>query len=88
MRAATILALGATGVDWLAAHGSAGKVVAGIRPEDLRPVADAVAAPASLQAQLEVVEPVGNEVFLNLTCRRADRGAHAAGRSCRSRAAC
>jgi multiple sugar transport system ATP-binding protein len=42
-------------------------VVAGIRPEDLRPVVDALAAPASLQAQLEVVEPVGNEVFLNLS---------------------
>jgi multiple sugar transport system ATP-binding protein len=53
------------GFDWLAAHAGR-QVVAGIRPEDLRPVVDALAAPASLQAQLEVVEPVGNEVFLNL----------------------
>jgi multiple sugar transport system ATP-binding protein len=37
-------------------------VVMGIRPEDLRPTA----APGALQARLEVVEPVGNEVFLNL----------------------
>ena len=40
------------------------ELVAGIRPEDLRPGADA--APARLQALLEVIEPVGNEVFLNL----------------------
>jgi len=53
------------GFDWLAAHAGR-QVVAGIRPEDLRPAADAHSAPASLQAQLEVVEPVGNEVFLNL----------------------
>jgi multiple sugar transport system ATP-binding protein len=43
------------------------QVVAGIRPEDLHPAADRLAAPASLQAQLEVIEPVGNEVFLNLS---------------------
>jgi multiple sugar transport system ATP-binding protein len=55
---------------WLAPH--VGKqLVAGIRPEDLHPVHDGSAAPASLQAQLEVVEPVGNEVFLNLTCAGA-----------------
>jgi multiple sugar transport system ATP-binding protein len=37
--------------------------VLGIRPEDLLPVeADA----AALTAQLEVLEPVGNEIFLNL----------------------
>jgi multiple sugar transport system ATP-binding protein len=39
------------------------EVVLGLRPEDLLPRA---AAGAALSAQLEVVEPVGNEVFLNL----------------------
>ena len=52
---------------WLAAH-EGRQLVAGARPEDLRPVSDAGAATASLSAQLDVVEPVGNEVFLNLTC--------------------
>jgi len=43
----------------------AGKaLVVGIRPEDLRPVP----GPAALRARLEVVEPIGNEVFLNLDC--------------------
>jgi multiple sugar transport system ATP-binding protein len=54
------------GLDWLAAHAGR-QVVAGIRPEELRPDAAPLAAPASLQAQLEVIEPVGNEVFLNLS---------------------
>ena len=45
------------------------EIVAGVRPEDLRPVdKDAVQTPYSLLAQLEVVEPVGNEIFLNLRC--------------------
>jgi len=39
-------------------------IVVGLRPEDLLLCADA--AGAALAAQLEVVEPVGNEVFLNL----------------------
>ncbi len=52
---------------WLAAHAGR-ELVVGVRPEDLRLVPDAAAAPTSLQAQLDVVEPVGNEVFLNLTC--------------------
>ena len=55
------------GLPWLAAH-EGRQLVAGARPEDLRPVSDAGAATASLSAQLDVVEPVGNEVFLNLTC--------------------
>ena len=38
-------------------------VVLGIRPEDLQP---AEPGRAALQARLEVVEPVGNEIFLNL----------------------
>jgi len=43
------------------------EIVAGIRPEDLRPSGGASSA-TQLTAQLEVVEPVGNEVFLNLRC--------------------
>ncbi|PWK86832.1 ABC transporter ATP-binding protein [Fulvimonas soli] len=39
------------------------EVVVGVRPEDLEP---APAAEAVLAARVEVVEPVGNEVFLNL----------------------
>jgi multiple sugar transport system ATP-binding protein len=52
---------------WLAAHDGRA-LVAGMRPEDLQPVPDTGVATTSLQAQLDVVEPVGNEVFLNLTC--------------------
>jgi multiple sugar transport system ATP-binding protein len=37
-------------------------VVVGIRPEDFKPAA----TPAKVQARLDVVEPVGNEAFLNL----------------------
>ncbi|WNL46700.1 sn-glycerol-3-phosphate ABC transporter ATP-binding protein UgpC [Dyella sp. BiH032] len=52
-----------------ALEGWAGReVVVGLRPEDLLPRASADGA--VLSAQLEVVEPVGNEVFLNL--RHAD----------------
>jgi multiple sugar transport system ATP-binding protein len=40
------------------------EVVLGLRPEDLIPQKDADGA--LLSAQLEVVEPVGNEMFLNL----------------------
>ncbi len=39
------------------------EVVLGIRPEDLQPQD---AAAAAFTAQLEVIEPVGNEIFLNL----------------------
>ncbi len=38
-------------------------VVLGVRPEDLQPQ---TAGAAALSAQLEIIEPVGNEVFLNL----------------------
>ncbi|WEN15476.1 sn-glycerol-3-phosphate ABC transporter ATP-binding protein UgpC [Rhodanobacter sp. AS-Z3] len=38
-------------------------VVLGVRPEDLQPMEAGISA---LTAQLEVLEPVGNEVFLNL----------------------
>ena len=43
------------------------EVVIGLRPEDLQP-ADAQTSVdlPRLQAQLEVIEPVGNEIFLNL----------------------
>jgi multiple sugar transport system ATP-binding protein len=39
------------------------EVVIGVRPEDLRPTSE---TNASLHAVLEVTEPVGNEIFLNL----------------------
>ncbi|WP_109126271.1 sn-glycerol-3-phosphate ABC transporter ATP-binding protein UgpC [Dyella sp. C11] len=39
------------------------EIVLGVRPEDLRPCDE---ANAMLSATLEVVEPVGNEMFLNL----------------------
>jgi multiple sugar transport system ATP-binding protein len=43
------------------------QVVMGIRPEDLQPVADGTpAAFPRLKAFVDVVEPVGNEVFLNM----------------------
>ncbi|HSE12519.1 MAG TPA: sn-glycerol-3-phosphate ABC transporter ATP-binding protein UgpC, partial [Rudaea sp.] len=48
------------------------EIIAGIRPEDLHPLADAQAAQPSLSAHLDVVEPVGNEVFLNLSCGGAE----------------
>jgi multiple sugar transport system ATP-binding protein len=38
-------------------------IVLGVRPEDLQPAA---AHAAALAAKVEVIEPVGNEVFLNL----------------------
>ena len=41
------------------------EVVLGLRPEDLHPLA-AGDPGAALEARLEVLEPVGNEVFLNL----------------------
>jgi len=50
---------------WLAPRVDS-QVVAGIRPEDMRPVERTESSPYTLQARLEVVEPIGNEVFLNL----------------------
>ena len=39
----------------------------GLRPEHLQPASDDAATPlAQFEATLEVVEPVGNEIFLNL----------------------
>jgi len=46
-----------------------GDVIVGVRPEDLVLVGDT--EPDALEAILEVVEPVGNEMFLNL--RRGDQ---------------
>ena len=46
-------------------------IVVGIRPEDLRPLDAPAAAQPSIAAQLDVIEPVGNEVFLNLTFNNA-----------------
>ncbi len=51
----------------LAAHVDQ-EVVVGVRPEDLRPLDAGTTSPTSLNARLEVIEPVGNEVFLNLRC--------------------
>jgi multiple sugar transport system ATP-binding protein len=42
----------------------------GIRPEALQPLD--TTAPLSIKAQLEVIEPVGNEIFLNLKCADVD----------------
>ncbi len=48
-------------------------IVAGLRPEDLQPTGTGAAGERlSFSARLEVVEPVGNEVFLNV--RHAGRG--------------
>ncbi|MEI7035265.1 sn-glycerol-3-phosphate ABC transporter ATP-binding protein UgpC [Fulvimonas yonginensis] len=40
------------------------ELVLGVRPEDLQPAGEG--RPGRLQAQLELIEPVGNEIFLNL----------------------
>ncbi len=62
------LPLDATPQHAAAARGFVGReVIAGLRPEDLAPARGALRG-ASLRAQLELVEPVGNEVFLNLRC--------------------
>jgi multiple sugar transport system ATP-binding protein len=45
-------------------------LVVGIRPEALQPLDHS--APLSINAQLEVIEPVGNEIFLNLKCAGLD----------------
>jgi multiple sugar transport system ATP-binding protein len=45
-----------------------GEIIVGIRPEDFKLPNRTGAAPASIAAQLEVIEPVGNEIFLNLRC--------------------
>jgi multiple sugar transport system ATP-binding protein len=42
------------------------ELIVGLRPEDLTLTTDAPADSAMLAARLEVVEPVGNEIFLNL----------------------
>jgi multiple sugar transport system ATP-binding protein len=70
---ATILPLGNDADLAAKLKASLGKeIVAGIRPEDLRPLASAATSQPSLRAQLDVIEPVGNEVFLNLSCGGAE----------------
>jgi multiple sugar transport system ATP-binding protein len=70
---ATILPLGTDAGVAARLQGSLNKeLVAGVRPEDLRPLATSAPAQPSLSAQLDVVEPVGNEVFLNLSCGGAE----------------
>jgi multiple sugar transport system ATP-binding protein len=41
-------------------------LIVGVRPEDLLTVSDHPGVDARLQAHVDVVEPVGNEVFLNM----------------------
>ena len=43
------------------------ELIVGIRPEDLKPTAG---EQLQITAQLDVIEPVGNEVFLHLTWNR------------------
>jgi multiple sugar transport system ATP-binding protein len=43
------------------------ELIAGLRPEDLAPLRGEPGK-AMLRAQLELIEPVGNEIFLNLRC--------------------
>lgn len=40
------------------------KVWLGVRPEDINDIADRVSVPSAIVAKLEVVEPMGNEIFL------------------------
>ena len=69
------LPLGAAAIDpaWLDTE-----LAVGIRPEDLQPGA---AGPGSFEAVVEVVEPVGNEVFLNLRHGRHELVARVAPRA-------
>jgi multiple sugar transport system ATP-binding protein len=63
---AALLPLEATPGQSAQAHRFIGRdLVAGLRPEDLIPVTGELPR-ATLKAQLELVEPVGNEIFLNL----------------------
>ncbi len=50
------------------------QVVLGVRPEDIFEIADAdrVAAPARVTAHLDVVEPMGNEIFLYFRLEERD----------------
>jgi len=55
-----------SGPAWLAACRDR-ETVLGLRPEHLQPASDDAATPlAQFEATLEVIEPVGNEIFLNL----------------------
>jgi multiple sugar transport system ATP-binding protein len=49
----------------VAAAAQGGKVVAGIRPEDLKAVGDPVPG-KTLRCVVEVVEPIGNETYVNV----------------------
>jgi multiple sugar transport system ATP-binding protein len=42
------------------------EIIAGIRPESLRPLATISNAEMHIEAHVELVEPVGNEIFINL----------------------
>jgi multiple sugar transport system ATP-binding protein len=58
---------GLTGANPLMRDYAGREVVIGLRPEDMRPVAGSGdGAATTISARLEYVEPVGNEIFLNL----------------------
>ncbi|MEO7934691.1 MAG: TOBE domain-containing protein, partial [Dokdonella sp.] len=42
------------------------ELIVGLRPEDLMPAS--TSSPARFSALLDLIEPVGNEIFLNLRC--------------------
>ncbi|HEX6005005.1 MAG TPA: sn-glycerol-3-phosphate ABC transporter ATP-binding protein UgpC [Burkholderiales bacterium] len=63
------IALGAAGCSNLEAYADR-EIVVGLRPEDLVPATDR--ARPTLSARLEYVEPVGNEIFLNLKLGERD----------------
>jgi multiple sugar transport system ATP-binding protein len=44
------------------------ELIIGLRPEDFTLTSDRQADSTSISARVEVVEPVGNEIFLNLRC--------------------
>jgi multiple sugar transport system ATP-binding protein len=48
------------------------ELVVGIRPENLRPMQLMVAPGLHIQAQIELIEPIGNEIFVNLRFANID----------------
>jgi multiple sugar transport system ATP-binding protein len=48
------------------------EIIVGLRPEDMTPAPDEQAGHPAFSARLEYVEPVGNEIFLNLRLGNRD----------------
>jgi multiple sugar transport system ATP-binding protein len=48
------------------------QLVVGIRPENLRPMQSSVTPGLQIQAQIELIEPIGNEIFVNLRFANID----------------